>query len=88
MEFVDRSSIVTDVRGIGCVQGIEIYENNRPSKDLAEKLEWALFDRGLLVVAVGRYHNVIKLTPPITITASQMEESIGILESSLRAISP
>jgi len=87
MEFIDRFSIVADARGIGCVQGIEIYENNRPSKHLADKLKWILFDKGLLAITVGRYHNVVKLTPPITITESQMEESIEILESSLKTIS-
>ena len=88
VEFVDRFDIVADARGLGCVQGIEIYEGDKPSKKLAEKLKWALFDRGLLAITVGRYHNVIKLTPPITITERQIEESIGIIESALKAINP
>ena len=86
-EFVEEFDPVVDARGVGCVQGIEIYRDGRPSKEMAVKLKDSLFRNGLLAITVGRHHNVIKLTPPITITKEQMEEAIQILEKSLREVS-
>ncbi|MDK2384701.1 MAG: aspartate aminotransferase family protein [Candidatus Korarchaeota archaeon] len=86
-EFVTRYNHVVDARGIGCVQGIEILEGGRPSKRLASELKDALFGNGLLAITVGRHHNVIKLTPPITITAEQVEEALSIIEKSLEEVS-
>ncbi len=86
-EFVTRYNHVVDARGIGCVQGIEILEGGRPSKRLASELKDALFRNGLLAITVGRHHNVIKLTPPITITAEQVEEALSIIEKSLEEVS-
>ncbi|MCS7102992.1 MAG: aminotransferase class III-fold pyridoxal phosphate-dependent enzyme, partial [Candidatus Korarchaeum sp.] len=86
-EFVEKFDVVEEARGIGCVQGIEIFEGKRPSRKLAEELKWALFRRGLLAIPVGRYHNVIKLTPPITISEEQMEEAIRILEKAIQEVS-
>ncbi|MCC6029875.1 MAG: aspartate aminotransferase family protein [Candidatus Korarchaeum sp.] len=85
-EFVERYDFLVDSRGTGCVQGIEFYEKGKPSKKVAEMVKWALFDRGLLAIQVGRHHNVIKLTPPITITEEQMDEAIRIIEDSLNEV--
>ena len=85
-KFVERFEFVVDARGLGCVQGIELYENGKPSREMASKLKWAMFNRGLLAVPMGRYHNVMKLTPPITITGEQMDEAINIIEDSLESI--
>ncbi len=86
-EFVDRYDFVADARGVGCVQGIEIVGGGRPSKDLASKVKDALFRNGLLAITVGRHHNVIKLTPPITITAEQVEEALSMIDRSLKEVS-
>lgn len=86
-DFADRFDVIADARGIGCVQGLEVQEGGKPSRKLAEELKWALFRRGLLAIPVGRYHNVIKLTPPITIREDQMEEAIRILEEAVREVS-
>ncbi len=86
-EFVSRYDHVADARGIGCVQGIEIIEDGGPSKKLASELKDVLFRNGLLAITVGRHNNVIKLTPPITITAEQVEEALSIIEKSLEEVS-
>lgn len=86
MEFVGKYESLVDARGTGCVQGIELYRNGKPSRELAEEMKWALFKRGLLAILVGKHHNVVKLTPPITISREQMSEAISIIEDSLREI--
>ncbi len=85
-ELKERYEFIADVRGIGCVQGMEIYERDKPSERMARRIKEALFKNGLLAITVGRHHNVIKLTPPITITKEQVQESINIIEKSLREV--
>lgn len=86
LKFVDEYEFLADARGTGCVQGIEFRLRGKPSRELAEEMKWALFKRGLLAISVGKHHNVIKLTPPITITEEQMSEAIGIIEDSLEEL--
>ncbi len=86
-EMIEEFDSAADARGVGCVQGIEIMEGGRPSKRLASELKDALFRNGLLAITVGRHHNVVKLTPPITITAEQVGEALSILRRSLEEVS-
>ncbi len=76
-EMVQEFDFVYDARGLGCVQGLEV------DVEIAEKLVLSLFKRGLLAITVGRHHNVLKLTPPITVTEEQVEEALSILRASL-----
>ncbi len=87
-ELVEEFEPVVDARGVGCVQGIEVWDESGPSGKLAGRLKEILFRNGLLAIAVGRHHNVIKLTPPITITRQQVEEALSILERSLKELQP
>lgn len=85
--FMERYDLVADARGVGCVQGIEIEKEGKASRELASQLKEELFKRGLLAITVGRHGNVIKLTPPITITKEQVQEALKIIEESLKEIS-
>ena len=76
-EMVQEFDFVYDARGLGCVQGLEV------DVEVAEKLVLSLFRRGLLAITVGRHHNVLKLTPPITVTEEQVEEALSIIRASL-----
>ncbi len=86
-ELKEKYEFIVDARGVGCVQGIEIYEKGKPSGKIAGQIRESLFRRGLLAIAVGRHHNVIKLTPPITITEEQVQESIDIIGRSIKEVS-
>ncbi len=85
-DIKSKYEFIADVRGIGCVQGVEVYEEGRPSRKIADRIKNNLFKNGLLAIAVGRHHNVIKLTPPITITEDQVQESIDIIDRSLKEV--
>lgn len=86
-EFVERYDFVADARGVGCVQGIELEEAGKPSRELASELKETLFEKGLLAITVGRHGNVIKLTPPITITEEQVQEALAIMGRALEELS-
>jgi predicted acetylornithine/succinylornithine family transaminase len=65
---------VTEVRGRGLLLGAEL---DRPADDVVR----ACIDRGLLVITAGP--NVLRLTPPLTVTRSELEHGLAILEEVL-----
>jgi len=80
---------IGDVRGQGLVFGIEIVSDRRtklPAKALTKRIVHQAYLRGLCLIApIGMYGNVIRIAPPLVITAEQMEEGMDILEEAMRA---
>ncbi len=73
----DFPSQVQGVRGIGYLVGVQLAGDPGPA--LA-----ALRARGLLAAAAG--HNVIRLLPPLTATAAELDSSVDIFRSALAAM--
>lgn len=61
---------VTDIRGLGCMIGIETTEN---LTDLVIQAR----EQGLIVLTAGS--NVIRLLPPLTLTKEKIDEGVAIL---------
>ncbi len=68
--------IVRDARGRGLILGLELDRPGRP-------FVAAALERGLVINCTA--DRVIRLLPPLTITASEADEGLAILESVLRA---
>jgi 4-aminobutyrate aminotransferase len=64
--------LVRDVRGRGLMIGIELS-----TTEAAEELQWACFERGLLVLEAGR--SVVRLSPPLVVTEAEVDTAIRIL---------
>ena len=58
-------SVIRDVRGIGLMIGVEFDSHER-----AAAVEWACFQRGLLVLEAGK--TVLRISPPLVITAEEV----------------
>ncbi len=85
MDLKSRYNVVGDVRGLGLVLGVEIVKaDGSPDKKGAFKLKSILMKKGLLIIPVGKYDNVLKVTPPIVINEEQVERTLEILEDSLK----
>jgi 4-aminobutyrate aminotransferase len=86
-EMKDRHWQIGDVRGRGCVLGIELVRDRQtrePACDAADEVLYRALERGLsFKVSMG---NVLTLTPPLIVTAPQMNEALDILESCLSAV--
>ena len=67
---------VVEVRGRGLLLGAEL---DRPADDVVR----ACLERGLLVITAGP--NVLRLTPPLTVTRSELQHGLAILEEVLTA---
>jgi acetylornithine/N-succinyldiaminopimelate aminotransferase len=66
---------VTEVRGVGLLVGAEL---DRPAADVIA----ACRERGLLVGSAGA--EVLRLTPPLTVGAAEVDEALETLEEVLR----
>jgi 4-aminobutyrate aminotransferase len=83
-EIKAKREIVGDVRGQGFLIGIELVSDRAkktPAADAAEKVMYRCLDRGLSFKTT--FGNVLTWTPPLTTSASQMNQAIDILDESL-----
>jgi 4-aminobutyrate aminotransferase len=72
-------SVITDVRGKGLMIGVEFA-----SPELAEEVQWACFERGLLVLECGK--QTVRLCPPLIASAADVETAIRIFGEAVAAV--
>jgi acetylornithine/N-succinyldiaminopimelate aminotransferase len=68
-------------RGMGLLRGIAVSETYDPAPIVAE-----IRQRGVLVSIAGG--NVLRISPPLVITAKEIDEGLEAIEASLRAARP
>lgn len=74
----DRFPVVKGVRGRGLLRGLELHE------DIAPDVVNAALSRGLLANPVRP--NVVRLMPPLTVSATEIDEAVAILEQALGSV--
>ncbi len=77
---------VGDVRGRGLLVGVELVRDpaeRTPDPELARAVVANALRRGVLLLAGGRDGNVLELHPPLTITESQLDHAISVIENAL-----
>jgi 4-aminobutyrate aminotransferase-like enzyme/Ser/Thr protein kinase RdoA (MazF antagonist) len=80
--------VVGDVRGRGLMIGVDLMvdrETREPATDLAHRVMNEMRERGVLISTTGRHGNVLKIRPPLVLTAAQAELILTALDESLRA---
>ncbi len=63
--------LVRDVRGIGLMLGVEF-----DTPEHAEEVQWAAFQRGLLVLECGK--RAVRLSPPLTVSDDEMTTALRL----------
>ena len=63
--------LVRDVRGKGLMLGIEF-----DTADHAEEVQWACFERGLLVLECGK--SSVRMSPALTVSEAEMTTALRI----------
>jgi 4-aminobutyrate aminotransferase / (S)-3-amino-2-methylpropionate transaminase / 5-aminovalerate transaminase len=81
-QLAAKHDAIGEVRGLGPMLAFELAEQ---APDQAAAIVAAAFERHLLLLACGMYGNVIRLLPPLTIDATDLEEGLTLLEESLDA---
>ena len=74
-----------DVRGRGLMIGLEMMNGGRSDPGYTKRVQRAALERGLLILNCGVDENVIRLIPPLTMTDSELDQGLDILEASLAA---
>jgi len=72
-----RHPVVTEVRGAGFMRGLELRVDAAPVIDMAR-------DQGLLVNRTDE--KVVRMLPPLTITAAEIDRGLDILDTVLAAV--
>jgi 4-aminobutyrate aminotransferase-like enzyme len=81
---------IGDVRFTGLLGGIELV-SNRDTRAVLGKTEMArvkdvLHEQGMLITISGMYGNVLRLQPPLSITAGQIDQFIAALRKTLESV--
>ncbi|WP_433605327.1 aspartate aminotransferase family protein [Prescottella agglutinans] len=84
-----RCPLVGEVRGVGLMIGVELVLPG--TKTPAVSATTAVLEEaraaGLLIGRGGLHSNVLRVTPPMTVTADEATEALAILESVLMTVS-
>lgn len=82
LSWKDEFDVIGDVRGIGCMMGIEFVTdktNKTPNAKLVEAIIRRAEAQGLLLESAGIYSNVIRFLCPLVVTDEQLERGLEIL---------
>ncbi len=74
-----HGQLVRDVRGKGLMVGIQF-----DSGETAEAVQWACFERGLLVLEAG--DDVVRLCPPLIVDSSDVETCVRIFSEAVASV--
>ncbi|HAD07255.1 MAG TPA: aspartate aminotransferase family protein [Anaerolineaceae bacterium] len=80
----ERHPTIGEVRGIGLMIGIEfVYDRQtkQHADDLRDRIVDLAFEKGLLTLGAGR--NVIRISPPLSVSTAELEEGLTILEQAI-----
>ena len=88
-ELPSAYPMVGDVRGKGLMIGLELVEpgSTTPHPAAAAAVMEQTKAQGLLVGKGGLYGNVLRVAPPLSLTADEAAEGLGILVKAIDAVS-
>ncbi|ADU26156.1 aminotransferase class-III [Ethanoligenens harbinense YUAN-3] len=78
---------VGDVRGIGCMMGIEFVTDKtskHPNARLVSDIIQNAVANGLIIEGAGIYSNVLRFLCPLVVTDAQLNSGLAILESAIQ----
>lgn len=87
--LVARYPMAGEARGIGLIAGLEIVDGEAEAPELAARVSEECMHRGLIVGGMRpgiREGNTLRLAPPLTVTAAEIDEGLAILETALHTL--
>ena len=86
MALKNSLTSIGDVRGLGCMNAIELVkdrDNLEPDGEMAAKVAQIALHKGLILVTAGPTRNVIRILVPLSASKVVVKEGLDILEASL-----
>ncbi|NPV55858.1 MAG: acetyl ornithine aminotransferase family protein [Anaerolineae bacterium] len=84
LKLKDKHPSIGEARGIGLMLGIEFVKDRTkktPDDELRDRVVDRAFTQGLLTLGCGK--SVIRISPPLCITRSELDEGISILDEAI-----
>jgi 4-aminobutyrate aminotransferase-like enzyme len=91
MSLMHRHDVIGDVRSIGLLMGVELVRNRvtrDPATDEAASVLNGMRERGVLMGSTGRDGNVLKIRPPLVISAAEADLLVDHLDHVLEELKP
>lgn len=88
-EMALEHNVIGDVRGLGCLVAIELFDDAAhkiPSAKKTAALQACARDQGLILLSCGPNGNIIRFLPPLTIEPEVLDEGLDILANCLAKI--
>jgi 4-aminobutyrate aminotransferase-like enzyme len=85
-ELASRHEAIGDVRGVGMFVGVELVSDRAsraPDRELTTRVVNRMRDKGVLLSACAIGHNVLKIRPPLVLSAEQAGMVIEVLDEAL-----
>jgi diaminobutyrate-2-oxoglutarate transaminase len=81
---------VREIRGLGLMWGIELADptDGHPAGHLARAVQSGALRRGLILECGGRDDSVVRMLPPLNVTAEVMDTACSILISTIEQLTP
>lgn len=85
-ELQAAEPLIGDARGLGLMQALEfVTPGGDPNPVLAAAVQQAAIDEELLLLTCGPAGNVVRIVPPLTVSADEIESGLGRLAAALDA---
>jgi 4-aminobutyrate aminotransferase len=85
-EMTDRHTCIGDIRGLGCMNAIEIVSDRKsrePAGELTAEIVKVALSKGLILVTAGSARNVIRILVPLSVSTEIIDEGMSILVTSI-----
>ena len=88
-EAGEGANSLGEVRGMGLFVGVEFDDGeDRTGKEIVADIQEYCYERGVLVWTAGRRGNVLRLLPPLVMTAEQAEAGMNVIGEAIAERAP
>ncbi len=84
--LASQHEAIGDVRGVGMFVGVELVADRTtraPDRDFTTRVVNRMRDKGVLLSACAKGHNVLKIRPPLVLSAEEAGTVIEVLDEAL-----
>ncbi|PSS44324.1 4-aminobutyrate--2-oxoglutarate transaminase [Enterobacter sp. FS01] len=82
LAIAEKHPEIGDVRGLGAMIAIELFEesdHHKPNAALTAQIVARARDKGLILLSCGPYHNVLRILVPLTVEEAQLQQGLAII---------
>ncbi len=79
----EKHAAIGEVRGMGLMQGVELVKDRKtkePAPEAAAAVMESAKDHGLIIGKGGLYGNVLRISPPLTVTTEDADQAADVLD--------